>query len=448
MLLISTICQVLLPVLGGTNIHLFSDLCHSFFCNVYKTTTRSLSRYSIYSLRHIFRFLSQKTLEWSSIRGRLYKEHLHNPEGAIDEVVEDKSGKSSYGKGNFYSSIAQKAIPSVCFFNFSVVEVDSKTAYSIGLSQVLITEEDKERIASTKKKVQEGKARAKKGEALPKGRKKGTKNKTEKEENNTTSFRAFKKLWEDTFSALGTDIPFKHLVADSKYATLDYISLMATKNIELISKLNNNAALFEVYVPEVGAKKGKGRPKKYGKRFDLYNLEQKYYKASEIDEDGSKVDIYQIQAYSKSILDVKLNVVVSVKTNKEGKKRIAILFSTYLGLDYTTIIRYYQIRFQIEFEFRDTKQHFGLADFKNYKEANLTNFVQFIFTVCLISKILLAHYRKELNNPKISVADLKIIFNTRFRATQIIKYLQIKDDNNFYSDKIAHYIPSDTINIK
>jgi putative transposase len=381
----------------------------------------------------------------------LFKDYIYNAKtiyvGAIDEVVEDKSGKNSYGLGNFYSTISQKTTPSVCFFNFSVVDAVHKIAYSMGVSQVTITQEDKERIALAKKKVQEGKERAKKGVTLPKGRKKGTKNKTEKEENNTISFWAFKKLWEDTFATFDGSAPFKHVVADSKYGTLDYITLMATKNIHLISKLNINAALFEIYIPAVDSKKGKGRAKKYGDKFNLFKLDKKHHKASKLGKDGSKTEIYQIQAYSKSILGVKLNVVVSIKTDKEGKESIAILFSNDLDLDYNTIIEYYGIRFQIEFEFRDAKQHFGLADFKNYKKQNLNNVVQFMFTICLISKIILANYRKELNNPKISVIDLKIIFNSRFRANEVIKYLQIKDDNNFYADKIQQYIPSDTVNV-
>ncbi len=32
------------------------------------------------------------------------------------------------------------------------------------------------------------------------------------------------------------------------------------------------------------------------------------------------------------------------------------------------IIELYQIRFQIEFDFRDARQHFGLTNFCNFKE--------------------------------------------------------------------------------
>jgi hypothetical protein len=37
---------------------------------------------------------------------------------AVDEVVEDKSGRNSSGKGYFYSSCHQKVIPDVCFLPY------------------------------------------------------------------------------------------------------------------------------------------------------------------------------------------------------------------------------------------------------------------------------------------------------------------------------------------
>ncbi|MFM8005995.1 MAG: hypothetical protein ACKO86_13840, partial [Dolichospermum sp.] len=121
-------------------------------------------------------------------------------------------------------------------------------------------------------------------------------------------------------------------------------------------------------------------------------------------------------------------------------------FSNDLKLNYDTLLQYYALRFQIEFLFRDAKQHFGFSDFKNYKEQNLTNFVNLSFTMCLVSKIILEKYRVETKNPKASILDLKIMYNAQFTAQKIIKYLGIKDCNNFYSKMIAKYVPDEIIN--
>ncbi|TAE52473.1 MAG: hypothetical protein EAZ87_24835 [Nostocales cyanobacterium] len=452
MLQLSLICQVLLPIINASHINIFADLCKSFLCNPYKITTRSLSRRSNYSLRHIFRFLSLPNIRWIAMRLSLFKHFIYQENqhyvAIIDEVVEAKSGHCSYGLSHFYSSIAQKTINSVCFFNLCFVNVATKIAYSIGTEQVIFTEKDKERIAVQKQALKEGKERAKKGEKLAKGRKKGTKNKTEKKSNDTTSFRTFKTLWDNVITETKNYLPkmkITHLLADSKYATQYYIDTIASVGCFLISKLNRNACLYEVYMHEEGEKKGKGRPKKYGKKIDFKNLDKKYFKET-IVKDGQKQDIYQMQTYSQSIKNTILNVVIIIKKNDKSNDSFSILFSNDTSLTHTQIMDYYQMRFQIEFEFRDAKQMLGLSDFKNYKKVNLTNFVNLIFTMCLISKILLEDYRVYYNKPKMSLADLKNIFHARFRGETIIKFLGISDNNNFYLQKIKDFIPNDLIN--
>ena len=58
---------------------------------------------------------------------------------------------------------------------------------------------------------------------------------------------------------------------------------------------------------------------------------------------------------------------------KTGKKRYIILFSSDLELSYDKLIEYYQLRFQIEFNFRDAKQYWGLEDFMNIGQNTIYN---------------------------------------------------------------------------
>ena len=63
-----------------------------------------------------------------------------------------------------------------------------------------------------------------------------------------------------------------------------------------------------------------------------------------------------------------LNVVVIVKTHlKSGKRVHVVLFSTDIDLTAEQIVDYYALRFQIEFNFCDAKQHWGLEDFMNVR---------------------------------------------------------------------------------
>ena len=52
--------------------------------------------------------------------------------------------------------------------------------------------------------------------------------------------------------------------------------------------------------------------------------------------------------------------------------------SSDLDLPYGTLIDYNCLRFQIEFNFRDAKQYWGLDDFMNVKETAVTDAASFI----------------------------------------------------------------------
>jgi|GEM_PF-4999176 len=60
-----------------------------------------------------------------------------------------------------------------------------------------------------------------------------------------------------------------------------------------------------------------------------------------------------------------------------------------LELSYEKVIDYYKLRFQIEFNFRDGKQFWGLEDFMNQKEIAVTNAVNLSFFMVNLSDYLL-----------------------------------------------------------
>jgi len=69
-----------------------------------------------------------------------------------------------------------------------------------------------------------------------------------------------------------------------------------------------------------------------------------------------------------------LNVVVIVKINlKTQAVAHVVLFSSNVELAYDALIDYYHLRFQIEFNFRDAKQYWGLEDFMTVKQTPVYN---------------------------------------------------------------------------
>ena len=174
-------------------------------------------------------------------------------------------------------------------------------------------------------------------------------------------------------------------------------------------------------------------------------MDDSYLKKTE-EKDGCIYYTYQIQAWSKSIKKYLLNVVVIKAVQKgSGKIGFKVLVSNDLELDFEKMVDYYSLRFQIEFDFRDAKQHFGLSDFKNHKEQNLTNFVNLSFLMCLINKILLDRKRKQYNIPKLNTADLKVIFRRAFTTIKLIKLLRNSPDLIFNDGFFDEQLPEELI---
>jgi putative transposase len=98
--------------------------------------------------------------------------------------------------------------------------------------------------------------------------------------------------------------------------------------------------------------------------------------------DGIQTCIYQMTMRHKRFPDP-LNAVIISKINLQTQARAhVLLFSSDLDLAYDKLIDYYRLRFQIEFNFQDAKQFWGLEDFMNvnqtlvYNAANLALFAR------------------------------------------------------------------------
>ncbi len=143
--------------------------------------------------------------------------------------------------------------------------------------------------------------------------------------------------------------------------------------------------------------------------------------------------VYQIQAWHKNFPDL-LNVVVMVKTNlTTGRSAKVLLFSDDLALAYDKLIDDYRLRFQIEFNFRDAKQYWGLEDFMNIKESQVSNAANFSLFMGTFSQLLFPQIA-NLNSE--SMQDLKTTFRARKYTCRIINLLGLKSDGFLINDPI------------
>jgi putative transposase len=355
-----------------------------------------------------------------------------------DETVEGKAGKKTHGISRFFSSIQQQPIHSVCLFGFSLVSVKSGTSYPLVLEQVVKTDADIVRIKTKKEEKQAGKGKLK-------GRKLGQKNSI-KIENQTASYRTFKscfsKITTSLLSVFGNI--FKPIVVvDSAYGTQDYMDLVYNKGLKMISKLRNNTQLF--FLPDHQEKK-RGRPVKYGKNVNFNQLHTSFLVSEKI-EKNNIVKVFSFQALNKSIPKYLLNIAIIETTNtRTNKVGYAILFSNDLTLTADQIITYYQLRFQIEFDFRDVKQYFGIHKMKNYKEVPMMQMFNLAFFSLTVSRVLVEQYRILYKLPNLSILDLKNIVRTRWILNSVLISSQNDPKSINNSIFIEQFMPNDMIN--
>jgi putative transposase len=95
-------------------------------------------------------------------------------------------------------------------------------------------------------------------------------------------------------------------------------------------------------------------------------------------------------------------------------------------LPYGKLIDYYSLRFQIEFNFRDAKQYWGLEDFMNVKETPVTNAVNLAFFMVNVSHVLINEVREY--NPLFGVQDLKAYFRAGKYLDETLKLIPEKPD--------------------
>ena len=376
------------------------------------------------SYRTIQRFY-HSVLQWNAIQWLFFQERFLSPEDeyivAGDEVVVSKAGKETHGLEHFFSGIQQRVIPSLSFFAFSLVNVREEQSYPMQATQVVKSPEEK---AASKAKAEARKTADKK----KRGRPQGSKNKAKQEVVLNAELLRIQKALQSLLETVGTSIKLNYVVLDGHFGNYPSAFMVKQACLNLISKMRSDAALYPAFEGEYS---GTGRPAKYGEKIDVHKLDAKYLKETSI-ENHLRTDIYQGQFYNKEFAFA-LNVVILLKTNlKTGAQAHVILFSADLELAYGKIIKFYSLRFQIEFNFRDAKQYWGLEDFMNVKETAVTNAANLSFFMVNIGYALLQPFRQQ--NPEYSILDLKSHYRGCRYAFETIKMLPQKPDAILLAD--------------
>ncbi len=197
----------------------------------------------------------------------------------------------------------------------------------------------------------------------------------------------------------------KCLVADAYFSKQPFVDkILLNTDFHLVSRLRIDANLkYLSFAPRTGKP---GRPTKFAGKINLNNIDKEYFSLIENNEEYS---LYQGIVYSKSLKrNIKL-VYQEIKNQKEDK--YLLFFSTDHKQEGIEIYKIYKSRFQIEFLYRDGKQHTGLTDCQARGQQKL----HFHFNASLTA-INLAKVEHWLSLPKqergsFSMANIKTLYN-------------------------------------
>jgi putative transposase len=420
MLEILALLQCLQPHVKSKTVRQLNQIVNAMLAMTGRVTMLGISRWTGKgaSYRSICRFLAT-VLPWSMLFWTFFRQHLWRKNDvyllAGDEVIVTKSGQETYGLDRFFSSLVNQPVLGLSFFMLSLVSVKERHSFPIQVEQVIKSKIEK--IAP------ETNPEVKPQEKRGRGRPKGSKNKNKTQVILTPELQRIQKMIQALLKLIASFIPLTYLVLDGHFGNKNALQMARSVNLHLISKLRHDSAL---YIPYQKTDPKERSRRKYGEKINVRNIPQEYLRQSRVEQD-LQTDIYQATLLHKEFAQ-SLNVVILVKTNLTTHARShVILFSSDLKLDYDTIIDYYSLRFQIEFNFRDAKQFWGLEDFMNLTQIAVTNAANLSLFMVNLSYCLLAQFRSC--NPGSGIVDLKAFYRGFQYVREMLKMLTVKPDS-------------------
>jgi putative transposase len=370
------------------------------------------------SYRTVQRFFNT-AMPWALLFWVFFRTHLYRAGDpyilAGDECVVPKAGKHTHGLDRFFSSLYGKPIPGLAFFALALINTRTRQSYPVQVEQMLKDECGKH--ASRTKKAPK-KRQQKAGSKRPPGRPKGSRNRDKTKVNLIPELQLIQNMVRKQLLLINGWLRVPYLVLDGHFGHNNALQMVRQCGLQLISKLRSDSALYFQY-------QGPNKKRKYGDKVNYEQLPERHLRASET-EGNIRTDYYQAVMLHK-LFAQPLNVVIIVKTHlKTGARAHVVLFSSDLDLTYAQLVDYYRLRFQIEFNFRDAKQHWGLDDFMNIKETPVTNAANLSLFMVNVAHCLLGDIRQR--RPHAGVLDLKAFFCGRRYVNATIELLPEKPD--------------------
>lgn len=297
----------------------FKELFVLIFSIQGRVNFSNLSRYSKF---HECRFRRhfEKFFDWLEFNYWMFYLYGHTAGGVIIAAIDcsfiPKAGKNTFGLDKFWSGTASRNKRGLELSLLSLIDVFSGRAWTLDATQT---------------PAQLGKA-----------------------DGSANTYTRIDFYLEQIADCLGKLADVAYFVADGFYAKTKVFNFLSQNGKYLITKLRPDANLR--YLFEGSHPKGKRGPKtKYDGKVDYKDLSR--WKLI-----GPDAKYNYLQLYSKVLnapafeCDLLVVLVLNTKTNK-----YILLACSDTSLCPRLVLQYYQLRFQIEFLFRDAKQFTGLC---------------------------------------------------------------------------------------
>ena len=348
------------PHLSTATLRQFCQIVLAMLAMTGNVTMRNISRWTSKggSYRTIQRFFNT-SLPWEKLAWGFFRTYLFDAESvhllAGDETIVPKSGEATHGIARFFSSTYGKTIRGVAFFAVSIISVTKRRSFPLLMEQTVRGEasETPKKTETPTKEADVSKTSKTKGKP---GRPKGSKNRNKNEVVLNDTLKQVQTLLNTVLATIGNFRNIKYFLSDGYFGNNNALQMVRDCGLHLISKLRRDAAL---YLPPTTPYQGRGRPVLYGEKLNPKVIDSKYRVSTQTQGNNTITEVYQMQCRHKRFPDP-LNVVCLRKTDaKTQEKSHVLLFSSDLELEAETLIDYYSLRFQIEFNFRDAKQFWG-----------------------------------------------------------------------------------------
>lgn len=401
-----------------TTIRQFSTIALALLAMTGRVTMLGISRWTTKggSYRTVQRFFSTRIL-WAALFWQFFRAHLFDPDDvyllAGDETVVTKSGKHTPGLDRFFASLYGKPVSGLAFFTLSLISTKDRRSFPIAVEQVVRTAEEK---AATQAKPAKSSVKRKPG------RPKGSSTKAKASCELSPELSRIQTQIAALLTRIGGLLPLTYLVLDGHFGNAPALQMALACNLQLISKLRSDSAL---YLPYDGPYAGRGPKRIYGDKLNPRAIPERYLCQRRVEKD-IETRIYQLSARHKTF-GQPLNVVCLLKTNLSTHTQAHVLLcSSDLALAFDKLLDYYCLRFQLEFNFRDAKQYWGLEDFMTTHPTRLENAANLsLFMVNLVERLLRELRKRE---PEMSVLDLKAHCRGAKYVEETIKLLPEKPD--------------------